>query len=113
MNIYIQMCSEATEIQGRWGPKTGDKYLYNESEWYMREEACYDKAIMTWLPRIEDLIEMVHEKDKSYLDVLFRFDRFINGSLLIIPDNVNTMWLLFVMHTLYAKTWSETTWEKV
>ena len=128
MNIYQQMCQSATEIQERWEDKIdnrvcfvndkgkiGNPFTLNSPEGIsprLREQG-YTKDQFIWLPRIEDLIEMVADKKGFttwYQMVLCCL--WADHQELGVGD-IKEVCLRFVMHTLYNKTWSGTTWEKI
>ena len=155
---YIKMCSKAEEIQGQWQPQIGD---YVGGEWFIDNDdtigLCYKGIIKRlnpegksdcvdtggnifwcikshiWLPRQDQLQEMVDEEDKtlvgSYEGVLL--DRFVHFCYLITAKDIDSgfvhekwekkrvvascrsmeqLWLAFVRSEKYNKVWDGENW---
>jgi hypothetical protein len=85
MDRYTLMCSKLKQLQEEWEPKVGDTcysptekqyyifgslglgYYQDTQKFYWIEEKDYsetllDKEYYSWLPTLEDLIEMLGEK---------------------------------------------------
>ncbi len=133
MDQYILMCREATEIQAQWEPKYGDRFIFLSKERFVQsfmvgggkkriEDVCCGNVI--YLPRIEDLIEMsTPETIKPYLkhDIApghnviramheWSTSQFHDFWAIFENATVSELWLCFVMHTLYNKSWNGKTW---
>ena len=113
---YIKMCEKAVEIQD---------HQLDEGDFYDKgfggEIWCYEyMADGTWLPRQDQLQEMRPNKiSLAYADLGCAvregfYDGYIdkNGFGYGTPfETDEQLWLAFVMHTLYQKSWDETDWE--
>jgi len=128
---YWEMCQRAGEIQARWLLTTGDWVFSKETgEPFVVVDACIFDAVklrngesgvdsiqphinLIWLPTQEDLQEMITDKGYFRFSLVERFYHFANKH----ANKFNSMtklWLAFVMHELYAKTWNpeKKEWEK-
>lgn len=131
MDQYIKMCREATEIQKLWAKSIGDHVYYPESEML----DCYtingrhykdDKDELeisgwwdwvhqdklTWIPRIEDLIELVKTESDTGVNIEARFSFWVFDGKMRRPvgPTYQVLWLCFIMYTLYNKSWDGKTW---
>lgn len=149
--LYIKM-ADCPEIQENWGPSHGDYYYGNDSisepdfpeyltdkqfyrvhllvdfdsegGWFHLEPEHIDKSRHTWLPRQDQLQEMV--KDGNHMHLLaYKFALYFHGNLdplyqdlgvdnyTVDSDNsMEQMWLAFVMKERYSKTWDGERWRK-
>ena len=136
--LYIRMCNKAKEIQ-----KTIRCNDDNEQDEYFYCLSCKDRlgvevgphynyywcncnAQCVWLPRQDQLQEMVEEiKDKNHL--IFRFYKFLmrskyekqsSQSTYVVLINIiegcsmEIMWLCFVMKEKYNRSWNGKDWIK-
>ena len=136
MNNYQTMCREAKEIRERWERKYGDLYsLYGHKPTVYTtarspNRKCEKDKI--WLPRIEDLVEMLFKgfvpaSPKQQMGDGFPHALMIQGFADFYWRNVgltgeqpeivgnmlmNEGWLAFTMDRLYSKSWNGSTWEK-
>jgi hypothetical protein len=147
---YIKMCEKAEEIQREWKPQLGD-FVYGITDdegnlavtvvmeattgWtsirvvdiYNSDKMPYDDFQMfqlTWLPRIDQLIEMVltyrcgdvtpHNCDKGecytppipdYIMLFKEFNWWFKVNHKGIIDSMEQLWLTFVMWKRYKKVW--------
>ncbi len=115
---YIKMCEKAEEIQNEWYQHTSDTRDFiwcptHRKLWAVLQQGylceknkpCTTKGI--WLPRQDQLQEMVHFTcSKGDVQRLLRY--FIERS----PDvqSMEQLWLAFVMKEKYNKTWKGTDW---
>lgn len=114
---YIKMCREAAEIQGARGnnQKVGDLY-YDSSEnrgimMYMGDAT--EIAFVTWLPRVENLIEMITKDGDTGINLVARLSAWTFDAKTQRPScpSYRVLWLCFVMHTLYKKSWDGIHWK--
>ena len=122
---YIKM-ADCPEIQEGWKPERGDwcnrlsqegtyptQYRFN-TLW----EPWLDKKMhsLIWLPRQDQLQEMVARKTKTVLDTLRRLNKWMESEciyqhIIMGPewiamfsnDSMEQLWLAFVMHELHKK----------
>ena len=123
---YQKMCEKAEEIQSQWKPKDFDLIEYRGEILYLLEDSdgnCYgpdvdwvnkrEKRGVIWLPRQDELQEMVWIRDgydflhsfvdKVFIDEDYAYYRFMT------PCQI---WLAFVMKRKYGKIWDGTNWVK-
>jgi hypothetical protein len=135
MDIYIKMCKAATEIQEAWEPNPKDLYIdaFDDEKKKLVYNTTKEKIMgwngIIWLPRIEDLMEMVLPEHMAELvphttiSTTFDFNRIMSLEKWlgrshegpykhnILTFNANELWLCFVMDILFNKSWSGMTWE--
>jgi len=133
MDQYILMCREAKEIQEGWEPKRGDQVSEfagpTSFPWAFPPRWKESFPTTHWLPKIEDLMGMILPEHMAALvpittiSTTFGFNRILalerwldcahEGPYKhnISQFKANEIWLLFVMHTLYKKSWSGNAWE--
>lgn len=151
---YVKMCSEAPEIQALHKPEEGDFYcnggfkgsIYHENPGPVKvccgvqqDEKCVvtlcgphnnwetdgDRANRVWLPRQDQLQEMVirwgkDPKPEYWPLLLFGFVDWSKNYALIterymkepcpFPDTLEKLWFSFVMHDKYKKMWNGEEW---
>ena len=132
---YVKMCDQAVEIQEQAPTKCSDFPVTNclriftdicgewwadrvnkPSWWYERkgEIVCYD-PLYVWLPRQDELQEMVNDKSALWPTVTLarRFLQFIESwqDLTHIPS-MEQLWLAFVMKEKWGKVWVNGDWVK-
>jgi len=115
---YIEMCRRAAEIQDIWEPNSGDfTYLADIQSVnifaYGQKRECSE----IWLPRQDQLQEMVYNEDRPRAwDLFCDFDEFIithsreNGDYTLSAEQ---LWLAFVMHENFNKKWNGERWIKL
>ena len=130
MDQYIEMCKAATEIQILWEPNRFDVYSERGSTGNIIDPAYMadkHRSTMTWLPRIEDLFEMLTpEGIKPYLshDIspghnnLRAFHGWSTSQFAAFWEwaedmSIAELLLWFVMDTLYNKSWNGNVWESL
>lgn len=129
------MCWEArNELKKHWTPKGGDLVLtkmYNYQDKIELKHLPDDitgkkgslllhKQTDVWLPRQEDLQEILIQKYKwSTYDLYIYFERFLDlyyehfGREEVNKLDFNQLWLCFIMETIFSKTWNGQTWEVI
>lgn len=119
-NDYIKMCKKAEEIQEFWDRHKGDWYAdpfwNNEKQgddWniYVLEsdnQYLYQPRY-TWLPRQDQLQEMM--EDATYYKLKNIFSFMINPDHHI-PFNISMeqLWLTFIMKERFKKIWNGEEW---
>lgn len=119
---YLKMCRQAKEIQEAWKPKEGD--LRSSTGGFStvpgitpRNITSDIKKFYTWLPRIEDLIEMSRNEafgcdaDDHWLDCFIAFNS--DSSSVNQNDPINVRALKYAMQILHTKSWNGEAWEIV
>ena len=123
---YIKMCEKAEEIQAQNNSTTIHKYLKHGdySYWNGVTVICskdydlflsqFDRVI--WLPRQDQLQEMVHI-DSSGLRLVWRFydwlrDYDVSPEQIETYDSMEQLWLAFVMKKHFSKIWNGDDWIK-
>ena len=134
---YIKMCEKATEIQELkkeitgnyfYQKKTDDDYLcgsficwngYRPSAGYHNwNDNWYFPDNCVWLPRQDQLQDIVFEKATTYRLYNNRILELVEvfGKYCKTPDylmfSMEQLWLAFVMKELYNKTWNGEDWVK-
>ena len=124
--IKIKMCEKAEEIQKEWKPQIGDfvaeqyqsgiyvsTIIKKETEFLIRtslqEGTLHKKDELIWLPRQDQLQEMIKEKGGwSNYGLVAHFYNFIKD---LHPDtSMEQLWLAFVMSEKYRKDWFRENW---
>ena len=120
---YIKMCEKAKVIQKQWKPDFGDFFVSMSSG---RTSAClslvselekkvsYLKTIKAvWLPRQDQLQEMVIEKYAMPWDLAIAFSNVLmadNASYFDTFDRMEKLWLAFIMLEKEKKKWNDGEW---
>ena len=133
--LFIKQCEKAEEIQERWRHPfknyIGDLY-WKGKKYLMIPEACiFVTEIMfkpdddhIYLPTQEQLQEIIlpvlKKKYNKYYDLvkkdrqanwIFRIcNCFLNEHSEIYSNNMNELWLAFIMYQLYNKRWTGKDW---
>ena len=133
---YIRMCEKAREIQRQWVQHHGDvfitgtgKIVYWISEIHKlqrvksgfvidtKDEVIYLSKVI-WLPRQDQLIEMVQEAGRRYGSVLQDFFNWADTpyekggkpAKKIFPS-MEQIWIAFAMQKNYGKKWRGSGWD--
>jgi len=120
---YIKMCENSKVIQKQWKPEFGD-FLVSMSLGLtspcqpivsdLEKKKSYLKKIKAvWLPRQDQLQEMVIEKYATPWDLAIAFSNVLMEDEVSYFDNFNSMeklWFAFVMLEKYKKKWKEEAW---
>jgi hypothetical protein len=120
---YIKMCESAKVIQKQWAPDFGDFFVSMslgltspcqtitsdlEKKW------SYLKTIKAvWLPRQDQLQDIVIEKYATPWDLAVAFSNVLMGDNASYFDNFDSMeklWLAFIMLEKYKKRWKDEEW---
>jgi hypothetical protein len=117
------MCESAKVIQKQWKPEFGDFFVSMSlgltsscqpivSD--LEKKVSYLKTIKAvWLPRQDQLQEMVIEKYATPWDLAIAFSNVLMGDKASYFDNFNSMeklWLAFIMLEKYKKKWKDGEW---
>ena len=120
---YIKMCESAKVMQKQWKPDFGDFFVSMSlgltspcqpivSD--LEKKKTYLKTIKAvWLPRQDQLQEMVIEKYATPWDLAIAFSNVLMGDNASYFDNFDSMeklWLAFVMLEKYKKKWKDGEW---
>jgi hypothetical protein len=120
---YIKMCESAKVIQKQRKPEFGDFFVSMSlgltspcqtivSD--LEKKASYLKTIKAvWLPRQDQLQEMVIEKYATPWDLAIAFSNVLMGDKTSYFDNFDSMeklWLAFVMLENCRKKWKDGDW---
>jgi len=138
---YIEMCSEAKEIQELWNYRQGDFFADipkngspdPETKVRLLKDSLKDWAIhhagwIAWLPRQDQLQGMVIIQDNHGVDNLcaltngfemFLRERSFKMECKYMPltnaiafTSMEQLWLAFVMKEKWGKRWNGETWEE-
>ena len=107
---YIKMCS-CPEIQGLWKPRWGDFVYDNDGAVFPIATVRIDKDECTWLPRQDQLQEMVFDETvgmQSRCCAIYEFSISIDGYVFTLDDgSLEQLWLAFVMKEKFNKVWDD------
>jgi len=122
-SAYIKMCESAKAVQKQWKPEFGDFFVSMSLDLTsacqsitsdLEKKASYLKTIKAvWLPRQDQLQEMVIEKYATPWDLAIAFSNVLMDDKTSYFDNFDSMeklWLVFIMLEKYKKKWEEGTW---
>jgi len=105
---YIKMCEKAEEIQKEWLnrlPHPAD-FVW----WAKKGVICTfiesGEGYKVWLPRQDQLQEMVRDRWGSWTGLLEEFGEYVKSKRWL-DDTPEMYWLAFVMKELYNKIWDE------
>jgi len=120
---YIKMCESAKVIQKKWKPEFGDFFvsmslgLTSECQPIVsdleKKVAYLKKLKAVWLPRQDQLQEMVIEKYATSWDLAIAFSNVLmgnNASYFDKFDSMEKLWLAFVLLEKYKKKLKEGDW---
>ena len=120
---YIKMCESAKVIQKQWKPDFGDFFISMSSGQTspclsivseLEKKMPYLKTIKAvWLPRQDQLQEMVIEKYATPWDLAIAFSNGLmadNASYFDTFDSMEKLWLAFIMLEKSKKTWKDGEW---
>ena len=112
---YIKMCRKAEEIQEIW-----DKIspIYNEKDFMIWDRLLTPKRL-TWLPRQDQLQEMMLDEKEPDLDFWYWNEimgEWANDGFPILYYKIKIasmeqLWLAFVMKEKYNKVWDGELWK--
>jgi len=122
-STYIKMCESAKAVQKRWKPEFGDFFVSMSlgltspcqpitSD--LEKKVSYLKTIKAvWLPRQDQLQEMVIEKYATFWDLAIAFSNVLmgeNASYFENFDSMEKLWLAFIMLEKYKRKWKDGEW---
>ena len=120
---YIRMCESANVIQKKWNPEFGDFFVSMSlgltspcqpitSD--LEKKVSYLKTIKAvWLPRQDQLQEIVIENYATVWDLAIAFSNVLmgeNSSYFEKCDSMEKLWLAFIMLEKYKRKWNEGEW---
>jgi hypothetical protein len=120
---YIRMCERIKEIQGQWQPEFGDFYVSMSlgltspcqpitSD--LEKKLSYLKTIKAvWLPRQDQLQEMVFNNYATPWDLAIAFSNVLmgeNASYFEKIDSMEKLWLAFIMFERHKRKWKDGEW---
>jgi hypothetical protein len=120
---YITMCESAKVIQKQWKPEFGDFFVSMSlgltspcqtiaSD--LEKKVSYLKTIKAvWLPRQDQLQEIVIEKYATSWDLAIAFSNVLmsdNASYFDNFDSMEKLWFAFIMFEIYKKKWKDGEW---
>ncbi|MCG2721736.1 MAG: hypothetical protein L6290_06945 [Thermodesulfovibrionales bacterium] len=120
---YIKMCESSKVLQKQWKPDFGDFFVSMSlgltspcqpivSD--LEKKKTYLKTIKAvWLPRQDQLQEMVIEKYATPWDLAIAFSNVLMGDNASYFDNFDSMeklWITFVMLEKRKKKWKDGEW---
>lgn len=128
---YLKICEKAEEIQalrreqkhentGKW--QMGDFYFdllgqvhivdeYRDA-WSDEPDYLHHPAECVWLPRQDQLQEMVWEGSKNTRSLVLEFADWLEYKTNYRRESLEQLWLAFVMKEKYSKLWSGQDWVK-
>jgi hypothetical protein len=122
-SYYIKMCESAKMIQKQWAPDFGDFFVSMSSGRpspclplvsELERKVSYLKTIKAvWLPRQDQLQEMLIEKYATPWDLAIAFSNVLmadNASYFDNLDSMEKLWLAFIMLEKYKKKWKDGEW---
>jgi len=122
-SAYIKMCENAKAVQKQWKPDFGDFFVSmslgltsacQSITSDLEKKASYLKTIKAvWLPRQDQLQEMVIEKNATPWDLAIAFSNVLMDDKTSYFDDFDSMeklWLVFIMREKYKKKWREGSW---
>ena len=120
---YINMCESAKVIQKQWKPDFGNFFVSMSSGQTsqcltvvseLEKKVSYLKSIKAvWLPRQDQLQEMVIEKYATPWDLAIAFSNVLmadNASYFDAFDSMEKLWLAFIMFEKHKKKWKDGEW---
>ncbi|MFZ5907963.1 MAG: hypothetical protein ACOYVJ_11275 [Nitrospirota bacterium] len=120
---YVKMCESAKVIQKKWNPEFGDFFvslslgLTSPCQPIMSDlekKTSYLKTIKAvWLPRQDQLQEMVIENYATSWDLAIAFSNVLmadKASYFDKFDSMEKLWLAFIMLEKYKKKWKDGEW---
>jgi len=125
---YIKMCEKSEDLQKEWKPELGDKASWN-GRIFNIDNINFEpiKRIYVYLPSQEQLQEMIlpvlkkkYNKHWNLVKMdrqanwIFRiFNCFLNEHSGIYSNDMNELWLAFVMKEKYNKIWTKNSWKEI
>ena len=118
--LYIKMCEKSEEIQGQrvaaWHMMEAKQiYFYDGDDvWfaYTVGEGLEQKLNKVWLPRQDQLQEMINWSEYQFSACFGEFVHLQAGEKDSPYKSMEQLWLAFVMKEKYGKSWNGTGWVK-
>ncbi|MFP4427996.1 MAG: hypothetical protein ACLFPB_01640 [Desulfovermiculus sp.] len=136
---YIQLCTQAEEIQARWVPAHGDFFVAEKGRIECWVDTVHAKRRVQkgfgisrqgekvicltpyiWLPRLDQLMELAQIPGRRFEDVSQEFFTWVKTAYASnneLPSNTFTsleqLWLAFVMQGRQGKVWDGSSWKRV
>ena len=120
---YIKMCEKAGEIQKLWKPNEEFDLAYCEYCHKCHRILGEHKDSYIWLPRQDQLQEMVSPNKERLAGLITAFDVFLYNEGERLPEGENhlnsiethytsmeQLWLAFIMKEKYNKVWNNGDW---
>lgn len=122
-STYIKMCESAKAVQKRWQPEFGDFFVSMSlgltspcqpitSD--LEKKVSYLKTIKAvWLPRQDQLQEMVIENYATFWDLAISFSNVLmgeNASYFENFDSMEKLWIAFIMLEKHKRKWKDGEW---
>ena len=116
---YIVACGKAGEIQRDHEFIYGDVWTDNSEEAYIVLPLHFPVSGCVWLPRQDQLQEMVfgfqypdNDNDTKLAQLISDFYNFTMSTYRRYFTSMEQLWLAFVMKELYTKEWDGNEWVK-
>jgi hypothetical protein len=120
---YIKMCENTKVIQKKWKPEFGDFFVSMSLGMAspcqpiisdLEKKVSYLETIKAvWIPRQDQLQEVVIEKYAMPWDLALAFSNVLmgeNASYFEKFDSMEKLWLTFIMLEKYKKKWNDSEW---
>ncbi len=114
---YVKMCEKAVEIQHQTpksiyvGSKPGSFFYSRYVSRIVNAEYAQNPETVIWLPRQDQLQEMVRGEYKDIKEMIHDFGPFLTYQASSLAS-LEIVWLEFVMKIKYGKVWSGEDWVK-
>jgi len=133
---YIQMCTQATEIQKQWSPNHGDFFVGENGGIYPWIAHVHDSREIIqgvgvsfengmpkvtryiWLPRLDQLMEIAQDSGRRFENTTQIFFEWIKRpyQLMLGPpqkifSSLEQLWLSFIMNKNFRKQWDGQEWQ--
>jgi hypothetical protein len=121
------MC-DCPEIQKKWNTKIGDWSFFKSLETIVIVDGSYFEHLREslsatqwehyiWLPRQDQIQEMMRKDHESNLDLLIHFYGFVTidnpiGIMKLFDTPMEQLWLAFYMYEKHKKIWEVDKWLK-
>ena len=119
---YVKMCRKTVEIQKEWNPVSGDSFTYSEPK-HKDGIVLFESSILnisgwkeygaTWLPRQDQLQEMIKEKPAYSVPIgmVTGLHHYTYSREAKFVNSMEQLWLAFVMKEKYGKVWNGEDWK--
>ena len=109
---YIKQCEKAGEIQrGKHFPVTmGQRIIFWENDIFAQINLLSTNWKIVWLPRQDQLQEMIRETESNSLIEICRLYKFVMNNISLMNLSMEQLWLSFVMSKKYGKSFDGNEW---